>query len=137
MSLDNLFESLLAKPTTANEDQDLFAQYLNLDEFDYNYSDQRPTDNGMCHFQAPDPAWTQSQDRLDDSAPLAGAKTRLPYSSSLVPRPTGLGTTATYWNTRATTYPAGLGTAAMSSPCLSGHAYMAKVSSNPQSLAHC
>jgi hypothetical protein len=137
MSLNNLFESLLAKPTAANEDQDLFAQYLNLDEYDYDYSNQRPIDNGMCHFQAPDPAWTHAQDRLDDSAPLAGAKTRLPYSSSRAPRPTGLGTTATYWNTRAATYPARLGTVDMSASCLSGHAYMATVSLNPQSLAHC
>jgi len=137
MSPNNFFESLLAKTITPNEDQDLFAQYLNLDEYDYNYSDQQLADNSMYNFQAPHPACSRAQDRLNDSSPLAGADTCLSYGVSHVPRPTGLGTTATYWNTRAATCTAGRGTVDMGTPCLRGHAYMTMVSSNAQSIVHC
>ena len=188
MSLNNFFDSLVANTTTANEDQELFEQYLNLDEYDYKYSDlpdplppvvhptppssvvysatsypggsvaaipnapstplakpiagplsvvhHRPTDNGICNFQAPPPAWSPAQDRLNGSVPLAGASTCLSCGDSHVPRPTGLGTTATYWNTRPATYTAGHDTVDMVTPCLDRHACMAMVSSNPQSLTH-
>ena len=184
MSLDNFFDSLVANTTTANEDQDLFEQYLNLDEYDCNDSDlpdplphpmapssavysaasypggsvgipnapstslatpvagllsvlhHRPTDNGICNFQASQPVRSPAQDRLNGSAPLAGASTCLACGFSHVPRPTGLGTTATYWNTRPATYTAGHDTVDMVTPCLNGPACIAMVSSNPQSLTH-
>ena len=191
MSLDNFFDSLVANTTTANEDQDLFEKYLNLDEYDYKYSElpnplppavvhptapssavysdtsypngsvaapwipnapstplatpidgslsllhHQATDNGICNFQAPHPASSPAQNRLNGSAPLAGASTCLFCGDSHVPRPTGLGTTSTYWNTRQATYIAGHDTVDVVTPCLDRHACMAMVSSNPQSLTH-
>ncbi len=195
MSLNHFFGSPLAKTTTTNEDQDLFRQYLNLDEYDdddcsdqlpsvtppdplplavdptvssfkaysinshpgrsvtalsvpiapstplappiagtlsvFNYT---PTDNGMCDFRAPHHACSRAENCLNGSAPLAGASTSTcpPCGTSHVPRPVGLGTPSTYWNTRAATYTAGHGTVDTVAPCLGGHACIATVSPNVQ-----
>ena len=196
MSLDNIFDLLLAKDIATNEDQDLFKQYLNLDEYNYNYGDLQsiqqplpvipspvltppvvhstpssseiypaashpgesvatpwmpiapsttlatpftnplsvshhpPVRNGTDNTRVVHPAWSL---HLDSSAPLATTHT---HPACRAPRPTGLGATSTYWNTRATTYGAGFGTVGPSAPCSSGHACMAVVSSNPRSLTH-
>ena len=190
MSVNDFFDSLLTKTTTEDEDKDLFRQYLNLDEYDYNCSNLHPTnqplplvmpsdplppvvhptvpsskvysstshpgrsvtaqfipiapstppapavtdtlpvlhyvptDNSTCDFRALHRVCWRA--RLNDSVPLAGAST---CSSSDVPRPIGLGTTSTYWNTRAATYSGEHGTVDMASPYLGGRTCIATVSS--------
>jgi hypothetical protein len=160
MSLDNFFDSLLTKTTPANEDQDLFAQYLNLSEYDYNYSDLQPTDQlpslvsphdplpPVVHPTAPSSKVYLATSHPSGSAPsIPSIPLATPVTDSLsllhcpptdnrmcnlrALRPTGLGTTATYWNTRAA-YTAGRGTVDMGTPCLSRHACIAVVSSNPR-----
>ena len=192
MSLNDFFDSLLIKTTAKEEGEDLFRQYVNLDEYDYNYSDPHPTnqppplvapsdplppivhptatsskvysstshpgrsvaapfisiapstppvtamtetlpvlnymptENSTCEFRALHRVCLPAQDCLNDSAPLARTST---CPSSDVPRTTGLGTTSTYWNTRAATYSGGHGTVDVGAPCLGGHAWTATVGS--------
>ena len=191
MSFNDFSDWPLTKTTTEEENEDIFRQYLNLDAYDYNFSNLQPTnqplplvapsdplppvvhptapsskvysstshlgrsvaaplipiapstppttattdtlpvlhymptDNGMCDFRALHGIFSRAQGCLNDSAPLAGAST---CPSSDIPRPTGLGTTSTYWNTRAATYKAGHCTVDMGDRCLGGPTHIATVS---------
>lgn len=77
--------------------------------------------------------YTDRAPRLNGSAPLACTNSPPSCGFSPVSRPTGLGTTPAYWNTRAVTHAVGRGEVNRGTRCASGHAHTVMLKTNLRS----
>lgn len=101
----------------------------------HSMSHHTPVGNSTLNLRASYPAWSFGQ----DPAPVSACASTTAYPAgrlSCVPRPTGLGTTSTYWNTRTATQAADYGTFTGIVPCASGCASAATASLDPKSPTH-